>query len=181
MDQIALVSVEVELVANQAVLKKKKIVPVAEKTIVVQKKAVSRQIQEIKQQEMASIEQEVRPETITEPEAQLDYFEEQKNQQHHEAGDRANELQKYVYEAINRQKHYPYIARKQRREGVVKLNFIMHPDGQVTDVAIVQSSRFSILDKAAQKAVEAISPFHLAADYLEVEHQYNVDIAFRLN
>ena len=99
----------------------------------------------------------------------------------HDAGDRADQLRRFVYEAINREKRYPYMAQRQRREGLVKLNFVMHPDGKVTNIAVVQSSRFAILDNAAKRAVEAISPFQLAAEYLQVQHNYNVDIDFRLN
>ena len=110
-----------------------------------------------------------------------DYTDRHVADQNQVVGDRANELSQFVYEAINQHKRYPYLARKQRREGRVKLNFVMHPDGKVTDVAIVQSSDFTVLDNAAKQAVEAISPFALAAEYLTVQHLYNVDIDFRLN
>ena len=86
-----------------------------------------------------------------------------------------------VYQEVNRHKRYPYIARKQGREGLVKLNFILHPDGRVTDVAIVESSRFTVLDRAAQKAVEDISPFLMAAEYLSYQQSFDVNLDFRLS
>ena len=61
------------------------------------------------------------------------------------------------------------------------MTFTIHPDGLVTDIEIIKSSRFRALDKAAIHAVASISPFALAADYLEETHHYNVDIDFRLN
>ena len=86
-----------------------------------------------------------------------------------------------IYTEINKHKHYPYVARRQGREGLVKLNFVMHPDGEVTDIAIVQTSHFSALDNAARNAVQAISPFHRAAEFLDSYHRYDVNIDFRLN
>ena len=91
-----------------------------------------------------------------------------------------NQLSKLVYQEINRKKRYPYLAKRQRREGLVKLSFVLHPDGKVTDVSVVGSSQFSVLDRAAQKAVENISPFMLAADYLSYQQAFNVDVDFRL-
>jgi protein TonB len=86
-----------------------------------------------------------------------------------------------VYQAINQHKRYPYMARRLRQQGKVILNFVMHPDGQVTNVVIIESSRYSILDKAAEDAVVAISPFALAADYLDYEKTFDVAVDFRLN
>ena len=94
--------------------------------------------------------------------------------------DNVRQLLSLVYQEINRKKHYPYLAKRQRREGLVKLSFVLHPDGKVTDVAVIGSSRFSVLDRAAQKAVEDISPFLLAADYLNYQRAFNVDVDFRL-
>ncbi len=119
--------------------------------------------------------------TPVEADVVSDYSDSQPQRQHRQQGQRADELRKFVYEAINREKHYPYMARRQRREGLVKLNFVMHPNGKVTDIAIVESSRFDTLDKAARQAVESISPFHLAAEYLTMQQHYDVGIDFRLN
>ncbi len=90
-------------------------------------------------------------------------------------------LMQLVYQAINQHKRYPYIARRLRQQGKVILNFVMHPDGQVTDVVIIESSHYSILDKAAEDAVAAISPFALAADYLDYEKAFDIAVDFRLN
>lgn len=94
---------------------------------------------------------------------------------------KADEFLKLVYVEINKYKHYPYQARRQRREGNVKLNFILHPDGRVSEVVVVESSRFHALDRAARQAVESISPFLIAANYLHAETEFNVDIDYRLN
>ncbi len=122
-----------------------------------------------------------RTDTPIEADVVSDYSDPQPERRHQQQGQRADELRKFVYEAINRQKNYPYMARRQHREGLVKLNFVMHPNGNVTNIAIVESSRFHLLDKAAMQAVESISPFHLAAEYLTMQQHYDVGIDFRLN
>lgn len=94
---------------------------------------------------------------------------------------KAEVLSLYVYRAINQSKRYPYRAKRQRRQGLVKLSFVMHPNGMITDIAVLESSQHKILDQAAQQAVNAISPFSRAQQYLSYKHQYNVDIDFRLN
>lgn len=98
-----------------------------------------------------------------------------------EHSQKAEALSVYLYQAINQQKHYPYRAKRQNKQGVVKLSFVMHPTGDVTDVSVTHSSQYAILDKAATHAVEAISPFYLAGQYLNSKHQYSVDIDFRIN
>jgi len=86
-----------------------------------------------------------------------------------------------LHQAIDKHKHYPNQAKRQHREGLVKLQFVVHPDGQVTDVSVVESSRFDALDEAARDAVNAISPFQLAENYINEQKIYDVDIDFRLN
>ena len=133
--------------------------------------------QEIKSFDVASEQAE-----ITELPVQMAYVAEdldEVNDQVNVAGN-VNQLLSLVYQEINRKKHYPYRAKRQRREGLVKLSFVLHPDGKVTDISVVESSQFSVLDRAAQKAVEDISPFMLAADYLSYQQAFNVDVDFRL-
>ncbi len=93
----------------------------------------------------------------------------------------ADDLSLHIYRAINKNKQYPYRARRLNKQGNVKLSFVMHPDGLVSDVTVLESSYHKILDSAAQRAVSSISPFAMAAQYLNYKHQYNIDIEFRLN
>lgn len=134
-----------------------------------------------RQNRQREIVDQQKTDTPVEADVVSDYSDAQPERQPQQQGQRADELRKFVYEAINRQKHYPYMARRQHREGLVKLNFVMHPNGNVTDIAIVESSRFHLLDKAAMQAVESISPFHLATEHLTMQQQYDVGIDFRLN
>ncbi|MFW2372532.1 MAG: energy transducer TonB [Gammaproteobacteria bacterium] len=90
-------------------------------------------------------------------------------------------LLQLVYQAISEHKRYPYMARRLGQQGKVSLNFVMHPDGQVTDVVVIESSRYSVLDRAAEQAVVAISPFAKAAEYLSYEKVFDIAVDFRLN
>ena len=182
-DQTASVTVQVDLVAKAEIVSNEQKVEVkvkaAKEIVVVQKNADIKSNKDLINQQEPSVNH--KPQIVAEADIVTDYSDVQISKKHNNEGERANKLRKYVYEAISRERYYPYIARKQRREGLVKLNFVMHPDGQVTDVLIVQSSRYSVLDEAAKQAVEAISPFELAAEYLNFQHDYIVDIDFRLN
>lgn len=180
-EQRASVTVQLELLAQPSVIAEKQalIFQSAEKVVAINNQddsnidndAINEEVSSVESVQQSAVDAEVVQDFSDQSISQLDY----------ESGERASQLKKYVYQAISREKRYPYIARKQRREGVVKLNFVMHPDGQVTDILIVESSRYSVLDKAARQAVEAISPFLMATNYLQVETEFNVDIDYRLN
>lgn len=97
------------------------------------------------------------------------------------SGEKKRLLLSLLHEKINEYKRYPYIAVRQRREGLVKVNFILHPDGHISDVIVSESSRYAMLDRAATRAVEKVPPLSLASNYLQHSEAFNVDIDFRLN
>lgn len=86
-----------------------------------------------------------------------------------------------LHKEINAHKEYPYMAVRQRREGRVKINFMLHPDGKISDISIVESSHYSLLDAAARLAVQSVSPLQVAENYLQQSELFDVDIEFRLN
>jgi TonB family protein len=85
-----------------------------------------------------------------------------------------------LHTKISEHKHYPYMARRQRREGVARVEFVLHPDGSIDDAHLVHSSRTRSLDNAAIKAVESIEPFILAKDYLQQPEAFQVDVVFNV-
>lgn len=97
------------------------------------------------------------------------------------SGEEKQMLLSLLHREINDRKQYPYLAQRQKRQGRVSLNFMLHPDGRISDIAIIESSRFGVLDHAAQSAIEKVSPFRLASRYLQQTELFNVDIEFRLN
>ena len=86
-----------------------------------------------------------------------------------------------LHDEISTHKKYPFMAVRQRREGLVTINFLLHPDGHISNISVVKSSRYDLLDNAARLAVEKISPFQVAENYLHQTELFNVDIDFRLN
>jgi len=76
--------------------------------------------------------------------------------------------------------HYPLGARQRGEEGTVVLETTVAPDGHASAVAVVSSSRFAELDRAAVKAVERAS-FHPATeDGRTIEARARITIIFRL-
>ena len=85
-----------------------------------------------------------------------------------------------LHSRISDKKHYPYFAKRQRRQGVATVSFVLHPNGDIEDARLVNSSRTELLDRAALTAVENIEPFEAAQDYLEAAETFNIDVVFEL-
>ena len=85
-----------------------------------------------------------------------------------------------LHTRISEHKQYPYMARRQRRGGVARVEFVLHPDGSIDDARLVNSSRTRSLDNAAIKAVESIEPFLLAKEYLQQPEAFQVDVVFNV-
>lgn len=85
-----------------------------------------------------------------------------------------------LHESISSNKEYPYIARRQRREGVATVGFVLHPDGSIRNTHLVSSSSAGVLDRAAITAVKRIEPFEQAHDYLERAEEFKIDVVFNL-
>lgn len=85
-----------------------------------------------------------------------------------------------LHARISEAKEYPYIARRQGREGVATVGFVLHPDGSIENTHLVASSRASSLDRAALSAVHRIEPFKPAITYLDRPEAFKVDVVFDL-
>ena len=85
-----------------------------------------------------------------------------------------------LHTKISEYKQYPYMARRQRREGIARIEFVLHPDGSINDAHLVHSSRTRSLDNAAIKAVESIEPFLDAREYLDQPQAFQVDVVFNV-
>lgn len=64
---------------------------------------------------------------------------------------------KLLSNALGQHLTYPKIAVDFKIKGTVFVGFLLHPDGKVTDVKVVQTSDAAVLDKAALTAVEMMS------------------------
>ncbi len=65
----------------------------------------------------------------------------------------------YIKEGIERKITYPRFARKMGWEGKVVVSFVIREDGTVTNIKIVKSSGFSLLDKNAVESIKKAVPF----------------------
>ena len=96
----------------------------------------------------------------------------------------ASQQQHAILELLHRRisdnKVYPYLARRQRREGVATVAFVLYPDGKIENTHLVTSSRAAALDRAALTAVKHIEPFVVAQEYLEHAEEFQIDIEFDL-
>jgi TonB family protein len=73
---------------------------------------------------------------------------------------------------------YPKIAIDFNQSGVVQVGFVLSPSGQVTEIRLLKSSGFEILDNAAMDAVRAISPVAHVDQYLQKPRFIAAHIAF---
>jgi TonB family protein len=73
---------------------------------------------------------------------------------------------------------YPPEAAAFKLKGTVTVSFLLYPDGRVTDVAIIQSSGFFILDNAALNTIKSISPVRDANLYISKPEVLTVGIIY---
>jgi protein TonB len=65
----------------------------------------------------------------------------------------------YIRDLIMSQLVYPQQARRMRWSGRVTLSFIVHEDGSVGSIRVVESSGFPLLDRSAMDTVRKVAPF----------------------
>ena len=96
------------------------------------------------------------------------------------AANQKHSIIELLHARISETKEYPYIARRQRREGVATVEFVLYPDGSIEDAHLVSSSSAGALDRAALSAVHRIEPFKPAQTYLDQPEAFQVDVVFDL-
>jgi len=76
---------------------------------------------------------------------------------------------------------YPLGARANAIQGTVRILFVINRQGELTEVKILQSSGFSILDREAQRALRAAAPFGpFPPDWTERELRIRARFIYRL-
>ncbi len=84
--------------------------------------------------------------------------------------------------AIERHKRYPLRARKKGYEGEVRVLFTVLKDGTIANVEIVSSSHWSILDRAASRAVLDLGRFKRIPPQLGRDQwEFQLPIRFAMN
>lgn len=96
----------------------------------------------------------------------------------------ASQQQHSIIELLHRRisdnKNYPYLARKQRREGISTIAFMLYPDGSIENTRLLHTSQSSLLDRAALSAVNRIEPFTAAQEYIQQAKEFQIDVVFNL-
>jgi TonB family protein len=85
-----------------------------------------------------------------------------------------------LHSSISNNKKYPYLAQRQRREGITTIAFVLHPNGTIENTRLINSSQTGSLDRAALSAVKGIEPFIVAKKYLEQSKEFRIDVVFDL-
>ena len=91
------------------------------------------------------------------------------------------QLLSLLHQAISKQKRYPLLAKRQRREGTTTVSFSLSPSGKMDAIGIDRSSGFTVLDSAAVSAVSRVAPFAPARLFLSDVTRFKVDVTFQLN
>jgi TonB family protein len=73
---------------------------------------------------------------------------------------------------------YPKIAADFRVSGKCLIRFLITPQGEVSDVTLVESSGAGVLDTAAMETIKAISPVAGVSEYLHEPQHLTVDIIY---
>lgn len=87
-------------------------------------------------------------------------------------------LIKLIGQALTAHLVYPKIAIDFFIRGIVYVGFLLHPDGTITDVKLLQSSGAGVLDEAALTAINAISPLKNTDQYLPAPDFLTIAIIF---
>jgi protein TonB len=87
-----------------------------------------------------------------------------------------------VRRLLEQHKNYPWMARRQRREGVVLLKFTIGQGGEIAGHGIARSSGHEILDGAAAAALQKVGRFPPLPPVLgRSQLNIQVPLAFRLS
>ena len=89
-------------------------------------------------------------------------------------------LVQLLHDAIQAQQRYPESALAMQRAGVVRVAFVLAPDGTVTALILLHSSGTQSLDTAAFDAIHQATPFQGIAAFIHQATRFQLDIGFVL-
>lgn len=91
-----------------------------------------------------------------------------------------DEFLQLLHHKIALQQNYPLSALENNQSGTVRIGFIIHPNGQMEKIVILNSSQIESIDQAAINAVKMISPIREAQHYLQKSQFLTVNVEFRI-
>lgn len=99
-----------------------------------------------------------------------------------EQANRAPRWRDALLHTLNKEKRYPYKARRMRQEGVAHLHFIMNREGEVLSANVTHSSGHSILDKETLELIKRAQPLPKPPESVTGETlEFVVPVEFFLN
>lgn len=81
---------------------------------------------------------------------------------------------------VERLKRYPYLAKSNRWQGNVVLEAVIQADGSISDITVVQSSGYTMLDQDAVALLHRASPVSLAHPLGRPQVVVQIPIGYRL-
>lgn len=85
-----------------------------------------------------------------------------------------------IYEAIADNKKYPKKAKRYKQEGSVKVSFKVLSDGTITDLELLEPSKFSSLNKAVKKLFKKLKKFQTPPSNLSFPLELSLTINYKL-
>jgi TonB family protein len=87
-------------------------------------------------------------------------------------------LYRLLGQAITAQLYYPSLAKELHLHGIVRVGFMLYPDGGITGMHVMKTSRERILDIAALRAINKSFPVHDVGMYLKEPKFMVINIVF---
>jgi TonB family protein len=87
-------------------------------------------------------------------------------------------LLKLLHEATTAKLVYPKISIDFNQSGVALVGFVLSPNGSVSNIKLMKSSGYELLDEAAMAAIKAISPVRHIEQFLQKPRFIAAHIAF---
>ena len=85
----------------------------------------------------------------------------------------------YLHNKIQADEAYPKIATELNQTGVVELQFLLQPNGMISNLTIKTSSGYQSLDQAAINAMHMATPFVQTKTYLHKPEWFSLPVVFK--
>ena len=86
-----------------------------------------------------------------------------------------------IRNSIEKSKRYPWRARIKGQEGTSRLSFKISRLGEISEVNVIESSSYTLLDQAAIQTVYRAAPFpELPLEIINVPIEINIPLVFQL-
>lgn len=89
-------------------------------------------------------------------------------------------LLRLIHAAVAQQKQYPSRARRRGWQGRPVVRFTLHPSGLIDRISLVSGSPYTVLDKAALRAVNTASPIAGVRKYMHKPMTMKLGLRFQL-